>query len=127
MTELFRRLLLLAVSAVAVAAIPAGARAATYDGNWSLLVITENGTCDRAYRYPIRVKNGTVNYEGEAGIDVSGKVSPDGKVNASVRRGEQNAKGTGRLADNSGSGTWTGRSPTSACSGRWEAERRSAQ
>jgi hypothetical protein len=105
-------------------AAPDRAQTASYDGTWSLLVITESGTCDRAYRYPLKIQDGKVRYEGEAGVEVSGNVSANGAVNASVRRGEQGATGTGRLTQNSGSGTWTGRSPTSACSGTWEAERR---
>jgi hypothetical protein len=116
--------IVLAATAAALIAAPDRAAPASFDGNWSLLVITENGGCDPAYRYPIKVQNGQVRYEGEAGIEVSGNVRPDGKVNASVHRGEQGATGNGRLTQNSGSGTWAGRSSSSECSGRWEAERR---
>ncbi len=115
---------MLLAAALALLAAPARAAPASFDGNWSLLVITEAGTCDPAYRYPIKIQNGQVRYEGEAGIDVRGNVSPDGKVNASVRRGEQGATGSGRLTQNSGAGSWAGRSPAGACNGRWEAERR---
>jgi len=100
------------------------ALAASFDGSWSVVVITENGTCDRAYRYPVRVVNGEIRYEGEAGIAISGRVDGSGKLSATISRGEQSASGTGRLTRTAGSGTWSGKSKTSACSGRWEAERR---
>lgn len=98
--------------------------AAAFDGNWSVVIITENGTCDRAYRYPVRVVNGELRYEGEAGIAISGRVDGSGKLSATISRGQQSASGTGRLSRSSGSGTWSGKSKTDACSGRWEAERR---
>src|SRR5262249_28987901 len=34
--------------------------APSYDGLWSVVIVTETGTCDRAYRYPIRISNGTL-------------------------------------------------------------------
>ena len=100
---------------------------ASYDGLWSVLVVTENGECDRAYRYSLRIRSGTVKYEGDPGgidIDVSGKVDDGGRVAVSVGRGQQHANGTGRLSTDRGAGTWTGKSTSAACSGRWEAERR---
>lgn len=105
---------------------PAGAVTPKYDGTWSVLVITESGTCDRGYRYKVRVEKGKVHYEGEAGIDVSGEVGTDGKLKVSIRRGDQGANGTGQLSAESGSGQWEGQSATDKCSGRWQAERRAA-
>lgn len=122
-------------SALALAILGAGllgqapaqaAPANRYDGNWSVLIITDSGTCDRAYRYALRLKNGVVYYDGEAGIDVSGRVSPSGQVRVSLKRGDQGAKGTGRLSGTTGSGTWSGKSSSSQCSGQWQAERRAA-
>jgi hypothetical protein len=98
--------------------------ASNFDGNWSVLIITENGDCDRAYRYPVRVVNGQLRYEGEAGVTISGRVDGSGRISATVSRGEQSANGSGRLSPSSGSGTWKGKSSTTACAGRWEAEKR---
>jgi hypothetical protein len=103
---------------------PRPAYAASFDGSWSVVIITDNGTCDRAYRYPVRVVNGEIRYEGEAGIAISGRVDGAGKLSATISRGEQSASGTGRLSRTGGAGTWSGKSKTSVCSGRWEAERR---
>jgi hypothetical protein len=100
------------------------ARTASFNGNWTVLVVTESGSCDRAYRYGVNVENGAVRYRGEAGVAVSGRVENDGRVTVSIGRGEQRAQGTGRLSGESGSGTWSGTSSSSQCRGRWEAERR---
>jgi hypothetical protein len=100
------------------------ARTASFNGNWTVLVVTESGSCDRAYRYGVNVENGAVRYRGEAGVAVSGRVENDGRVTVSIGRGEQRAQGTGRLSGESGSGTWSGSSSSSQCRGRWEAERR---
>jgi hypothetical protein len=122
------RILLFAVALGAT--MPAGAVIAksNYDGVWSVSIITESGTCDRGYRYRIRVVNGRIVYDDPEGpgVTVSGQVKPNGQVNVDVRRGDQRATGSGRLTGSSGSGRWSGRSANEQCSGRWEAERRAA-
>jgi hypothetical protein len=119
-----------AIAAVAVAGI-ASPQASTgktgYDGTWSVLIVTENGECDRAYRYSLRIDNGNVKYQGDPGtisIDIAGKVDDSGRLKVSVSKGEQRADGVGRIAKDRGAGTWKGKSSTAECSGRWEAERR---
>jgi hypothetical protein len=102
----------------------AGAKAASFDGNWSVLIVTQKGDCDPAYRYEVRIDGGRLSYAGTGSFTVSGNVSGGGAVTVSVRRGEQSANGSGRLHGNAGAGSWSGKSPTAACSGRWEAERR---
>jgi hypothetical protein len=97
---------------------------ASLDGSWSVLIITETGECDHAYRYAIRIKGGQVIYEGESGITFTGRVDGNGQLTATVQRGEQRAAGSGRLAGKSGAGTWKGQANTGSCGGRWEAERR---
>jgi hypothetical protein len=105
---------------------PAPARPAQtrFDGTWSVLVVTEQGTCDRAYRYSLRIVQGVVYYDGEAGITMNGGVDAGGRVTVSLSRGQQSAQGSGQLSGDNGTGTWIGRSPTTVCSGYWEAERR---
>jgi hypothetical protein len=94
-----------------------------FDGNWSVLVVTDGGSCDRAYRYALRIVNGRVTYDDPA-FNISGHVDASGHANVSISAGGQHAGGSGQLSGNSGQGQWTGRSSTSACSGHWEAERR---
>jgi hypothetical protein len=98
--------------------------AASFDGNWSVVIVTESGSCDPAYRYRLRIRSGVVHYDGEADVNVSGRVDDHGAVRVSVSRGQQHAEGTGRLDSNGGSGTWSGTSTADRCRGRWEAERR---
>ena len=96
---------------------------AGFDGGWSVLIVTEKGTCDRAYRYPVKIQNGSVGYAGSASFTVAGKVGDNGAVTVTVSRGNQSANGTGRMSATDGSGTWTAGSGD--CSGTWTAERRS--
>jgi hypothetical protein len=94
-----------------------------FDGRWSVLLETQKGECDKAYRYPVAVENGVVRYAGDAGFNVTGKVAANGTVQGSVSAGETRANVRGKLSGASGSGTWTisgGRN----CSGQWTAEKR---
>src|SRR5262245_18507207 len=116
-------LALLAASAVPAAPAPLAAGKASFDGNWSVLIVTEKGTCDRAYRYPVRIANGAVGYAGEASFNVTGQVGANGAVTVTVSRGSQSATGTGRMSGADGSGTW--RTASGECAGTWSAERRS--
>src|SRR5437588_7849057 len=72
----------------------------SFDGGWSVLIVTEKGTCDRAYRYPVRIENGSVGYAGTASFTVTGKVGPNGAVVVTVARGEKSATGTGHMSGN---------------------------
>lgn len=107
------------------AAAGTASAATPYDGNWSVLIITQSGNCDAGYRYPLKIDNGKVVYAGASGFAVSGKVGSGGAVNVSISRGDNKASGSGKLTANGGSGKWSGGSASSACSGRWEAERSS--
>ena len=101
-----------------------GAMARTaFDGAWSVLIVTDNGTCDRAYRYALRIADGRVFYD-DPSFSISGGVDGAGRVQVRVAAGGQAATGYGRLSGNYGQGSWSGRSSTSQCSGHWEAERR---
>jgi hypothetical protein len=112
------------LAAMSLAGTPRAAMATGHDGNWSVLIVTEKGTCDRAYRYAVRVANGSVRYTGDAKIDLSGTVSAEGLVRVNIRRGEQGANGSGHLSGQSGAGIWHGVGSKGTCGGRWEAERR---
>ncbi len=104
-------------------AAPAAKARAGFDGNWSVLIVTDSGTCDRAYRYALQILNGRITYPDQT-INITGHVSGGGYVHVLVSAGGQYANGSGRLYDNSGAGRWSGRGSTSACTGHWEAERR---
>jgi hypothetical protein len=113
----------LALSFAALAGVPSPATSApNYDGVWSVVIMTEKGTCDRAYRYPIRISHGTVLNEGSSPATITGKVANNGAVRVTVIAGNKSASGSGRLSGSMGTGSWKG----GECSGTWEAERRGA-
>jgi hypothetical protein len=107
--------------ATVLASTSAGS-APSFDGAWSVVIITDKGACDRAYRYPIRIQNGALVAEGSSPATINGKVAGNGQVTVTVSAGSKSATGSGRLAGTSGSGSWKG----GECSGTWEAERRGA-
>jgi hypothetical protein len=124
-------LICLAAAAAAAGLVAADAAAARsprrpspYDGAWSVVIITERGECDRAYRYSLNIRNNQISYAGEFSFDIEGQVARNGRVRVSVSRGSQRAEGVGRLGYDYGAGVWQGSSPTGECGGRWEAERR---
>jgi len=100
------------------------AQAAPHDGQWSVVIITEKGNCDQAYRYEVAVDDGKLSYAGREQVSLSGTVASGGAVKVNIRLGEQGATGSGKLAGASGTGTWQGTGNAGACAGRWEAEKR---
>ena len=109
--------------APAPAARTAVARTA-YDGNWSVVIVTQSGSCGREYRYGVQISNGNVISESGGQANFQGRVSPNGSVWVSVSAGGQQADGQGRLNRNLGTGTWRGQGSSGTCAGIWEAERR---
>ena len=95
-----------------------------YDGNWSVLIVTNSGPCDRGYRYGLAIRGGRVFYEGSLAVNVDGQVSGNGVVRVRVSAGSQGATGVGRLSRDYGSGSWRGIGSSGSCSGSWTAERR---
>jgi hypothetical protein len=117
------------LAATAAAGIAASSMVSTtslalprYDGLWSVSIVTEKGDCDRGYRYPVRITNGTLFNAGDTNFIISGKVGSTGAITVSVTGAGKSAMGSGRLAGDAGTGSWSGGS----CSGSWTAERRSS-
>jgi hypothetical protein len=104
---------------------PKPAPAINFDGRWSVVIITDAGTCDRAYRYGVRISGGRILYEGDSAAVINGQVDARGNVVVNLRYGQSSASGSGHLTESDGEGRWQGASSSSSCSGRWEAERRS--
>jgi hypothetical protein len=94
----------------------------SYDGLWSVVIITNSGSCDRAYRYPVRINNGAVLNDGASLATVSGKVASNGAVTVVVSGGGKTAQGAGRLSGKLGKGSWRG----GDCAGVWQAEKRNS-
>src|SRR5246127_711618 len=89
---------------VAVSALTAAANAGSprYDGLWSVSIVTEKGDCDRGYRYPVRISNGTLANAGDTMFTITGQVVGSGAVTVTVSAGGKSATGSGRLAGNIG-------------------------
>jgi hypothetical protein len=103
---------------------PVAPVATAFDGDWSVLIMTQSGGCDRAYRYGVRIANGDVVYDGAGPVDLQGHVAPNGMVRVSVSGMGQQADGQGRLSRTLGTGTWRGQGSLGSCAGVWQAERR---
>jgi hypothetical protein len=88
-----------------------------------VVIITKQGVCDTSYRYPIKIVKGAVLNAGSSNVAISGAVQKSGAVTVQVSAGDKTATGTGKLASTSGGGSWSG--GNGACSGIWQAERRS--
>jgi hypothetical protein len=106
--------------ATALGAAAPATSAPSFDGVWSVVIVTEKGSCDRAYRYPIRIQNGSLLNEGSGPATINGKVAGNGAVTVTVNAGSKSAIGSGRLSGTIGVGTWKG----GDCAGTWEAEKR---
>ena len=103
---------------------PRAAPAMTFDGRWSVVIITDQGSCDRAYRYGVRISGGRIYYDGDSAAQINGQVDAAGNVAVSLRYGQAGANGSGYLTESEGEGHWQGSASGTSCSGRWEAERR---
>src|SRR5688500_17649209 len=101
----------------------AQAQANRFDGNWSVEVVTEQGACDRAYRYAVVVQNGQARDGGPALFYVIARVQQNGSGSDSISGGQDRANVSGRLSGATGRGTWT-TSGGRVCSGYWDAEER---
>ena len=97
----------------------------SFDGAWSVVVITRAGTCTPTLRYPVAITNGIVTNAGDSPASVSGRVAPSGAVRVTVQSGGSWASGSGHLSANGGSGVWRGQGSSGPCQGTWQAERRS--
>lgn len=105
-----------------LAGLPARpAHAAGFDGAWTVLIITEAGSCDQGYSFPIQISGGRVISSSSANI--TGTVGRGGAVTVRVSQGGASASGAGRLSATSGFGRWSGKGSAGTCSGRWQAAR----
>ncbi len=104
--------------------VPPAPVATAFDGDWSVVIMTQSGGCDRAYRYGVRISNGDVVYDGGGPVDLQGHVFSNGSVRVRVSGAGQEANGQGRLSRTVGTGTWQGQGSLGSCAGVWQAERR---
>ena len=117
-------LAILAISAVPASPAPMSAAKPNFDGAWSVLIVTEQGKCDRAYRYPVRIENGSVGYAGSASFNgVRQGRRQRRRDRDGLRAAARAPPAPAACPAPTASGTWTAGSGD--CSGTWTAERRS--
>jgi hypothetical protein len=97
----------LIASSAAFTATP-GFAVPRYDGVWSVSIVTKKGDCIASYRYPMLIENGVLANGGAIALNVSGRVASSGAVKVTVSSGDKSATGYGRLAGNTGGGSWSG-------------------
>jgi hypothetical protein len=114
-------LLYMTVAISVVASTSAVLARSAYDGSWDLVFFTQRGACDPTYNFSVNITNGVVTNPNL--VRFRGYVARSGAVRASVTVQDKYAAGSGRLASNSGRGTWSGYSRTARCSGYWTAQR----
>src|SRR5262249_45250250 len=96
----------------------------SFDGAWSVVVVTRAGACTPTLRYPVAITNGIVTNGGESPASVTGRVAPTGAVRVTVQAGGSWASGSGHLSAARGSGGLGGARPngpfsaTTAAGGR---------
>src|SRR6476660_5021453 len=112
-------------AAVMSSAAPS-AQAASFDGPWSVVVMTRSGACDQTYRYGMTIARGVVYYAGGGPVSLTGRVLPSGAVTVRVSSGPQYAVGSGHLFAAAGAEAGAGKvraGPAPACGARREVER----
>src|SRR5215813_11584835 len=98
----------------------------SFDGAWSVVVVTRAGACTPTLPYPVAITNGIVTNAGDSPASVTGRVAPTGAVTVTVQAGGSSASGTGHLSATGGNGVWRGQGSSGLCQGTWQAERRSS-
>src|SRR5438128_2309413 len=111
------RRLALGLAALAVAGANSASAGTSFDGVWTVAVVTNSGSCNAGYRYPIRISNGAILDGGPGLIAVSGHVRDGGAVTVAMGKGAMLANGAGHLSGSSGAGRWH----ASGCAGSWTA------
>ena len=105
---------------LAVSPLSSASAKSAYDGAWSLDFATQRGTCS-TYHFDVNITNGVVSHPNL--VRFTGRVAPNGQVNASVTVTNKHAAGSGKLKQASGRGTWTGYDGSDRCSGTWTAQK----
>jgi hypothetical protein len=117
--------LVVACVVTSVSAAPS-AIAASFDGDWSVVVQTRDH-CGTS-QWPLTIVGGQVYlpvpvFVGGYPAGLGGRVSPSGRVTINVVAGPRVASGTGQLGKVRGGGRWAGRGPSGTCAGAWTATR----
>src|SRR5215813_11421117 len=103
-----RAVTLATLFAVTMFAAGTSALAASFDGPWSVTVVTRSGPCDQAYRYGVTISRGVVYYAGGGPVSLTGHVPPSGNVTGRVSSSAKYAVSSSRAWNSTGSESWRG-------------------
>jgi hypothetical protein len=107
-----------ALALLLAAPLAAQAKAASFDGEWSVHIASSSSQCGDGATLSIGISNGHI-ASSDAAVKASGHVAEAGVVSVTLLSGIKRAVGFGHLSGSSGSGTWRG----TMCSGTWTAQK----
>src|SRR5260370_2136073 len=84
-------------------------RSTAFDGDWSVVILTQSGGCDRAYRTGVQIQNGEVLYAGSEPIAMSGEHTSELQAHVNVVCRRLLEKNKGRPPRTVRTLTWRGR------------------
>jgi hypothetical protein len=113
-------------AAFATISFAALAKAAPYDGSWTMVLVTTSGHCG-TIKMGMAVKGGLISATSgkfvRHKISLAGRIAGSGQTKINGVAGPRQAIGTGRFTKVKGSGKWNGTGPSGVCSGVWTAVR----
>ncbi len=97
---------------------PAAQAGGSYDGVWSVSLLTKSGDCDRSVVSQIQIRDGRVN-ENLLYARIVGNIGGNGVVSLQVVRGNDSLNAYGTVDGTRASGSWTAAGRN--CTGSWTA------
>ena len=102
------------------------AKAAPYDGSWTMQLVTTSGHCG-VINMGVAVKGGLISATSGKfvfhKISLAGRIAGSGATKINGVAGPRQAIGTGHFTKAKGKGKWNGTGPSGVCSGYWVAVR----
>jgi hypothetical protein len=90
--------------------------ASPFDGQWTIVAVAHEGTCNESYRLPINVQDGAIHYAGLFAVDARGQVNAAGRLSMTLTHDGDVVRAKGNLGARTGNGEWV--SP--GCAGDWK-------
>ena len=101
----------------------APAKAASFEGQWSVVVTPQDGRCDGPYVLPVKVLDNRIVYIGKGQFVADGGIESNGSVRVTFASQGDRLDASGKMnSEILGSGNW--QSPTENCAGTWVARKR---
>jgi len=91
----------------------------SFDGHWSVKIVSNSSACFASDAVPILVEDGNISYVGAFNAVARGKVGNDGRLDVQLAHNGDVVRAMGALTDRTGFGHWS--TPTLQCEGIWTA------